>query len=54
MIVLQAVPPQIPVPPFDPNLLFMNHGPALVMIVLASLTAATIVLWPLAPAATFA
>jgi Tfp pilus assembly protein PilO len=50
MIVLQAVPPQIPTPPFDPNLLSMNHGPAVVMIVLASLTAATIVLWPLARA----
>ena len=50
MIVLQAVPPQIPSPPLDPNLLFLNHGPAVVMIVLASLAAATIVLWPLARA----
>ena len=50
MIVLQAVPPQIPSPPFDPNLVFMNHGPAIVMVVLAALAAATIVLWPLARA----
>jgi Tfp pilus assembly protein PilO len=46
MIVLQAAPPQIPSPPFDPNL----HGPAIVMMVLAALAAATIVLWPLARA----
>jgi Tfp pilus assembly protein PilO len=50
MIIVQAVPPQIPSPPFDPNLLFMNHGPAVVMVILAALVTGTIVLWPLARA----
>jgi len=40
---------QIPTPPpFDPNLLFMNDSaPLIVMVVLAALTAATIILWPI-------
>lgn len=40
------MPPQGP--PFDPNLIFMsdNGPPALVMIVLLSLVAATVILWP--------
>jgi Tfp pilus assembly protein PilO len=41
---------QIPTPPpFDPNLFFMNDNaaPVIVMIVLASLAAATIILWPI-------
>jgi flagellar biosynthesis/type III secretory pathway M-ring protein FliF/YscJ len=51
MIMVQAVPPVPPVPPFDPNLLLMNaDSPAVVMIVLAALAAATIVLWPIARA----
>lgn len=45
MIQQPPVPP--PPPPFDPNLLFLNEGPAVVMIVLATLAAATIVLWPI-------
>jgi Tfp pilus assembly protein PilO len=53
-MMLQAnppVPPGMPGPSFDPNLLLMNaDSPAIVMIVLAALTAATIVLWPLARA----
>jgi hypothetical protein len=44
--------PQIPTPPgppFDPNLIWMSdYGPpAIVMIVLLSLVAATIILWPI-------
>lgn len=40
------VPPQGP--PFDPNLIWMsaNGPPAIVMIVLLSLVAATVILWP--------
>jgi Tfp pilus assembly protein PilN len=50
MIVFQAVPPVppgLPTVPFDPN-----HMPpaAIVMMVLALFTAATLVLWPLARA----
>jgi Tfp pilus assembly protein PilO len=51
---LQAVPPVPPTPPsipFDPNLFLMNaDGPAMVMIVLLVMAAATIVLWPIARA----
>jgi Tfp pilus assembly protein PilO len=37
-----------PSPQFDPNLLLMNaDSPAIVMIVLMVMTAATIVLWPI-------
>jgi Tfp pilus assembly protein PilO len=54
MIVAQAVPPMPPTPPsipFDPNLFLMNaDAPALVMIVLLVMAAATIVLWPIARA----
>lgn len=38
------VPP--PPPPFDPNLLLLNDSPAVVMIVLSTLAAVTLVLWP--------
>jgi Tfp pilus assembly protein PilO len=41
---------QVPVPPTppDPDLIFLNqHGPVIVMVVLAVLTAATIILWPI-------
>jgi hypothetical protein len=50
---IQGVPPAPPVPPpppFDPNLIFMQGGePAawlIAVVVIASLTAATIILWP--------
>lgn len=41
-------PPEIPSPPFDPNLIFLNDGgpPAIVMIVFLTLLAATVILWP--------
>jgi hypothetical protein len=41
--------PPTPSPPFDPNLIFLNHGgpPAIILIVVAALTATTIILWPL-------
>jgi hypothetical protein len=44
--------PDIPVPPgppFDPNVIWMsdNGPPAIVMIVLLSLIAATVILWPI-------
>jgi hypothetical protein len=46
-MILQGVPPEIPSPPFDPNLFIMNGGaPALVMIVFLALAATTIILWP--------
>ncbi len=40
--------PEIPSPPFDPNLFFMSDAgaPMLVMIVGLSLLAATVILWP--------
>jgi Tfp pilus assembly protein PilO len=53
-MILQAVPPVPPMPPeipFDPNFVLSRlDSPAVVMIVLAALVAATIVLWPLARA----
>lgn len=38
-----------PAPPFDPNLIFMNDGgpPTVLLIVIAALTAITIILWPI-------
>ena len=48
MMILQGVPPTPPTPPFDPNLIFMQGGPGLVLaIVLAGLAATVIVLWPI-------
>ena len=50
MMILQVpAPPTPPVPPFDPNLIFMNDGgpPTVVLIVIAALTAITIILWPI-------
>jgi Tfp pilus assembly protein PilO len=46
--VIQA-PTVPPTPPFDPNLIWMNDGgpPAIVMIVVCSLIATTIILWPI-------
>jgi hypothetical protein len=39
--------PPIPPIPVDPNLIFTNDTPAIVMIVIASLLACTIILWPI-------
>ena len=49
MMMLQGpVPPTPPIgPQFDPNLLFMNDSPTAVLIVIAALTAMTIILWPI-------
>ncbi len=48
MMLQIPVPPVPPTPPFDPNLIFMEGGPPLVlMIVLAALTATVIILWPI-------
>lgn len=49
MTILQGpVPPTPPQVPFDPNLIFMNHGPpgSVLLIIIAALTATVIVLWP--------
>lgn len=48
MMLQGPLPPDIPSPPFDPNLFILNGGaPALVMIVFLSLAAATLILYPL-------
>lgn len=49
MILQDPVPPIPPDLPFDPNLIFMNDGgpPAVLLIVIAALTAITIILWPI-------
>jgi len=48
MMLQVPVPPIPPTPQFDPNLIFMEGGPPLVlMIVLAALTATVIILWPI-------
>jgi len=49
MMMLQGpVPPTPPIgPQFDPNLLFMNDSKGVVSIVIASLIAVTIILWPI-------
>ena len=49
MILQEPVPPVPPIgPQFDPNLIFLDGGPPLVlMIVLAALTATVIILWPI-------
>ena len=50
MTMLQGpVPPTTPQVPFDPNLIFMNHGgpPIVLLIVIAALTATVIILWPI-------
>jgi hypothetical protein len=47
--VIQQAPPAPPVPPpFDPNLVFQNGGidPGIVAIVVFSLIAITVILWP--------
>jgi hypothetical protein len=47
MMLIQVAAP--PAPPFDPNLIFMNDGgpPTVLLIVIAALTAVTIILWPI-------
>jgi uncharacterized protein involved in exopolysaccharide biosynthesis len=50
MMLQQPVPPVPPIgPQFDPNLIFMNDGgpPTVLLIVIAALTAMTIILWPI-------
>jgi Tfp pilus assembly protein PilO len=48
MLLQVPVPPVPPIgPQFDPNLLFMNDSPTVVLIVIAALTATTIILWPI-------
>jgi hypothetical protein len=49
MIQGPELPPPPPAHPFDPNLIFMNDGgpPIALLIVLAALTAAVIILWPI-------
>jgi Tfp pilus assembly protein PilO len=41
--------PTPPSPPFDPNLVFMNHGgpPTVLLIIIAALTAMVVILWPI-------
>ncbi|HMH56499.1 MAG TPA: hypothetical protein VK535_09600 [Gemmatimonadales bacterium] len=50
MTMLQGpVPPVPPTTQFDPNLIFMNHGPpgSVLLIIIAALTATVIILWPI-------
>ena len=50
MILQEPTPPMPPIgPQFDPNLIFMNDGgpPTVLLIVIAALTAITIILWPI-------
>ena len=51
MMMLQGPEPPIPPigPQFDPNLIFMNDGgpPTVLLIVIAALTAITVILWPI-------
>ncbi|HEV2086651.1 MAG TPA: hypothetical protein VGR09_16375 [Gemmatimonadales bacterium] len=51
MTMLQGPTPPTPqAPPFDPNLIFMNHGGppgSVLLIIIAALTATVIILWPL-------
>jgi hypothetical protein len=45
--VIQQGPPEIPPPPFDPNMFWANGGgPMVVMIVFLTMLAATVILWP--------
>jgi Tfp pilus assembly protein PilO len=48
MLLQDPLPPIPPIgPQFDPNLLFMNDSPTVVLIVIAALAAMTIILWPI-------
>jgi Tfp pilus assembly protein PilO len=45
---MQQGPPDIPAPPFDPNLFWANGGaPLVVTIVVLALVATTLILWPI-------
>lgn len=45
---IQQGPPDIPAPPFDPNLFWANGGaPMVVTIVFLALVAITLILWPI-------
>jgi len=45
--VIQQGPPEIPAPPFDPNLFWANGGaPMVVTLVFLALVATTVILWP--------
>jgi hypothetical protein len=45
---MQQGPPDIPAPPFDPNLFWANGGaPMVVTIVFLALVAITLILWPI-------
>jgi hypothetical protein len=45
--VIQQPPPEIPPPPFDPNMFWANGGvPMVITIVFLALVATTIILWP--------
>ena len=45
---IQQGPPDIPAPPFDPNLFWANGGaPMVVGIVFLALVALTVILWPI-------
>ena len=44
---IQQGPPDIPAPPFDPNLFWANGGaPMVVTLVFLALVATTVILWP--------
>lgn len=44
---IQQGPPEIPAPPFDPNLFWANGGaPMVVTLVFLALVATTVILWP--------
>jgi hypothetical protein len=46
--VIQQGPPDIPAPPFDPNLFWANGGaPMVVTIVFLALVTTTLILWPI-------
>jgi hypothetical protein len=46
--VIQQGPPEIPAPPFDPNMFWANGGaPMVVTLVFLALVATTVILWPI-------
>ena len=45
---IQQGPPEIPAPPFDPNMFWANGGaPMVVTLVFLALVATTVILWPI-------
>jgi hypothetical protein len=48
-MILQGLPPTPPTHPFDPNLIFMQHGgsPFVMVMAIAALAATVIILWPI-------